>query len=166
MSQLVSRGRLLVVDDEVELLRALCEALAEAGFAVQSLSDPTRVPAAVRAGAFDVLLIDLLMPDLDGIQLFREVRGIDPALIGVIMTGQGTNATSVEAMRAGAFEYLLKPFRLKTVLSALDRAMYACRLGRENACRGVRGREIAFEFPGSQSDGHSSALHKVRPRIE
>src|SRR6266508_5759408 len=125
------RGKLLVVDDEVELMRALCESLAEEGFEVHGLSDPARAPAALREGEFDVLLSDLMMPGTDGIQLLREGLQIDPNLVGIIMTGQGTIQTAVEAMKAGAFDYILKPFRLQQVMPVLDRALEVRRLRTE-----------------------------------
>src|SRR5437016_2000745 len=114
-----NRGNLLVVDDEVELTRALCESLAEQGFAA---------PDALRDGDFDVLLTDLMMPGTDGIQLLRRSLEIDPNLVGVVMTGQGTIQTAVEAMKSGAFDYVLKPFRLQQILPVLDRAMGVRRL--------------------------------------
>src|SRR6188474_3095940 len=107
MSAPARRGNLLVVDDEVELMRALCESLTEEGFAAHGLSDPALAPDAIRKGEFDLLLTDLMMPGTDGIQLLREALAIDPNLVGVIMTGQGTIPTAVEAMKAGAFDYIL-----------------------------------------------------------
>jgi DNA-binding NtrC family response regulator len=122
------RGKLLIVDDEVELMRALCESLAEEGFKTHGLSDPARAPDALREGEFDLLLSDLMMPGIDGIQLLRQALDIDRNLVGIIMTGQGTIQTAVEAMKAGAFDYILKPFRLQQVMPVLDRAMEVRRL--------------------------------------
>ena len=67
----------------------------------------------------DLLLSDLMMPGMDGIQLLRKALEIDPNLVGIIMTGQGTVQTAVEAMKLGAFDYLLKPFDLQTLLPIL-----------------------------------------------
>src|SRR5262249_42273127 len=78
-------GRLLVVDDEVELMRALSESLREAGFEVTGLSDPAAAPDALRQGEFDLLLTDLMMPGTDGIGLLRRGLEIDPNLVGIIM---------------------------------------------------------------------------------
>jgi DNA-binding response OmpR family regulator len=74
VSKPARRRSLLVVDDEVELMRALCESLGEAGFEVRALSDPTGAPNALREGEFDLLLSDLMMPGTDGIQLQRASR--------------------------------------------------------------------------------------------
>src|SRR5262249_46875807 len=133
MTPSAPRGRLLVVDDEVELMTALCESLREEGVEADGLAHPAAAPDALRAGEFDVLLSDLMMPGTDGIQLLREALQIDPHLVGVIMTGQGSIQTAVEAMKAGAFDYVLKPFRMQQVLPVLDRAMEVRRLRTENA---------------------------------
>src|SRR5262249_52345882 len=85
-----ARGRLLVVDDEVELMTALCESLQEEGFETAGFADPAKGLEAVRAGEYDLLLSDLMMPGIDGITLLREALELDPSLVGVIMTGQGS----------------------------------------------------------------------------
>lgn len=125
-------GRLAVVDDEPELVAALCETLRGEGFEVTGFSDPTAALAAVRAGGFDLLLSDLMMPGMDGIALLRQAQGIDPTVAGVIMTGQGSIPAAVEAMRAGAADFVLKPFRLQQILPVLGRALEARRLRAEN----------------------------------
>src|SRR4051794_2224555 len=95
-------GRLLVVDDEAELMAALCESLREEGFDAQGVADPAAGLEALCGGEFDVLLSDLMMPGTDGIQLLRQALEIDPNLVGIIMTGQGSIPTAVESMKAGA----------------------------------------------------------------
>ena len=120
------------MDDEVELMRALCEALGEQGYDVCGLSDPTLAPEIIRRDRYEVLLSDLKMPGLGGIELLREAFEIDPNLVGVIMTGQGTIPSAVEAMKAGAFDYVLKPFRIQAVIPVLDRAIHVHRLRVEN----------------------------------
>jgi DNA-binding NtrC family response regulator len=166
MSKPVCRGRLLVVDDEVELMRALCESLTEEGFVVEGLSDPILAPDALRNGEFDLLLSDLMMPGTDGIQLLRQGLQIDPNLIGIIMTGQGTIQTAVEAMKAGAFDYILKPFRLQQVMPVLDRAMEVRRLRMENVRLRRIVKELTFESPRYHIVGSSPAVRKVIQMIE
>ncbi len=124
--------RLLIVDDQVELLDALCDALRQVGFDVVRHTDPAAALAAVRAGGFDLLLSDLMMPGMDGIQLLQEALRIDPALVGVIMTGNGSVPAAVEAIRAGAADFILKPFKMRQVRAALDRALAVRRLRAES----------------------------------
>jgi DNA-binding NtrC family response regulator len=160
-------GRLLVVDDEVELMAALCDALRGEGFEPAGFADPAAALDALRGGAeFDLLLSDLMMPGTDGIQLLRQALQFDPALVGVIMTGQGSIPTAVEAMRAGAFDYLLKPFRLGQVLPVLDRAMEVRRLKVENTRLRRLVERLTFESPRYRIVGDAPAVRKVIHLIE
>src|SRR5216684_3491623 len=125
-------GKILVVDDEVELKNILVEALTSQGYETSGFTDGDEALKVLREEAFDVLLTDLMMPAMDGITLVRESLRIDPHLISIMMTGQGTIQTAVEAMKEGAFDYVLKPFRLQTVLPVLTRAMNARHMRLEN----------------------------------
>jgi PAS domain S-box-containing protein len=125
-------GKILVVDDEVELKNILVEALTTQGYEALGFTNPEEVLGVLRGQAFDVLLTDLMMPGMDGIALVRESVQIDPNLICIMMTGQGTIQTAVDAMKVGAFDYVLKPFRLQTMLPVLTRAMNTRHLRLEN----------------------------------
>ncbi|PJC76342.1 MAG: hypothetical protein CO013_00420 [Syntrophobacterales bacterium CG_4_8_14_3_um_filter_58_8] len=125
-------GRILVVDDEAELMSALCEMLAGQGYETMGFLTGAEALAVLKEREFDLLLTDLMMPGMDGIELIRAVLEIDPNLIGIIMTGHGTVQTAVEAMKTGAFDYMLKPFKLNTLLPLLTRAMQVRNLRLEN----------------------------------
>jgi DNA-binding NtrC family response regulator len=130
----VPRGSLLVVDDEVELMLALCDALTDEGFRAVGVTTPDEALNLLRRDAFDVLLTDLMMPDTDGIQLLRAAHEIDQNMVVVVMTGLATDQTAAEALQVGALDYVPKPFRLQQVMSVLGRAMDV---------RRQRGRDIA-----------------------
>ena len=125
-------GKILVVDDEIELKNALVEALSAQNFDVAGFTSPVDALEALRTQSFDVLLSDLMMPEMGGIQFVKEALNIDPNIIAIIMTGQGTIQTAVDAMKAGTFDYVLKPFRLQAVMPVLTRAINTRRLGLEN----------------------------------
>jgi two-component system, cell cycle sensor histidine kinase and response regulator CckA len=125
-------GKILVVDDEVELKNVLVEALTSQGYEATGFTAGENALAALRDETFDLLLTDLMMPGVDGIALIREAVQVDPNLICIMMTGQGTIQTAVDAMKMGAFDYVLKPFRLQTVLPVLTRAMNTRHLRLEN----------------------------------
>ncbi|MFH1027211.1 MAG: response regulator, partial [Pseudomonadota bacterium] len=125
-------GRIMIVDDEAELMTALCEMLAGQGFETAGFRTGAEALAVLRDQEFDLLLTDLMMPGMDGIELIRNGLEIDPNLVGIIMTGQGTVQTAVEAMKTGAFDYILKPFKLNTLLPLLTRAMQVRNLRLEN----------------------------------
>jgi PAS domain S-box-containing protein len=125
-------GKILVVDDEVELKNILVEALASQGYETTGVTSGEAALVLLRAEPFDVLLSDLMMPGMDGIAVVREALQIDPHLVAIIMTGQGTIQTAVDAMKGGAFDYVLKPFRLHTVMPVLTRAMNTRHMRLEN----------------------------------
>lgn len=158
-------GRLLIVDDEAAQMKALCDTLRDEGYATQGFVSPRAALAALEAGAFDLLLADLAMPGMDGIALLRAARERDPDLVGVIMTGEGTIATAVEAMKVGALDYVLKPFRLSVVLPVLARALAMRRLRMENAAleRSLRERAAELEAANKELDAFAFSIsHDLR----
>jgi two-component system, sensor histidine kinase and response regulator len=125
--------RLLVVDDELALVKALCHTLEAEGYCTAGFTSAAHALNALRAGQFDIVLTDLTMPEMDGIAFLRAANGINPDVVGIVMTGHGTIATAVEAMKAGALDYILKPFDLSVILRVLARTQAMQRLRRENA---------------------------------
>src|SRR5574341_901563 len=125
-------ARLLIVDDEFDLMTALREMLRLQGYATVGVASARQALEALQSQSFDLLLTDLMMPEMDGIALLQAALDLDPYLVGVIMTGQGTVQTAVEAMKSGAFDYVLKPFKFDAVLPILSRALDVRRLRLEN----------------------------------
>jgi len=125
------RARLLIVDDETAQMRALCDTLALEGFAAQGYNSARQALAALKSGEFDLLITDLMMPEMDGITLGVEALKVDAALGVILMTGHGTIDTAVRAMQQGAVDYILKPFKLNTILTVIARALEVQRLRRE-----------------------------------
>ncbi|MDQ1636792.1 MAG: two-component system, cell cycle sensor histidine kinase and response regulator CckA [Pyrinomonadaceae bacterium] len=125
-------GKILVVDDEPELRSVLVESLLRQGYEVVGCSSGFKALAELRQHDYDVLLTDLMMPEMDGIALLKAALEIDPHLVGIMVTGQGTIQTAVDAMQTGAFDYVLKPFRMQTLLPVLTRAMNLRHLQLEN----------------------------------
>jgi len=123
----------MIVDDEAPLMRALCETLRDQNYAITGFTSPNEALAALRKQEFDLLLTDLMMPEMDGITLLRAALQIDPGIVGIMMTGQGTISTAVEAMQTGALDYILKPFKLSAIVPVLARAVAVRKLREENA---------------------------------
>src|SRR5207237_7052903 len=128
----INVAKILVVDDEAELKNALVEALSARSFEVRGFTNGAHALSALQQEAFDVILSDLMMPEMDGITLVEKALEIDPHLVAIIMTGQGTIQTAVDAMKVGAFDYVLKPVRLATLLPTLPRAINTRALRLEN----------------------------------
>ena len=125
-------GKILVVDDEPKLRSVLVESLQKHGYEVTGCGSGRNALAELRERDFDLLLTDLMMPEMDGIALLKAALEIDPHLVGIIVTGQGTIQTAVDAMQIGAFDYVLKPFRMQTLMPVLTRAMNVRHLKLEN----------------------------------
>ena len=125
-------ARLLIVDDEAAHMRALCDTLEREGYVTRGFTSGREALEALREQSFDLLLTDLQMPEIDGITLLRACQEIDRDIACVLMTGHGTIATAVDALKAGALDYVLKPFKLSSILPVLARALATRALQREN----------------------------------
>ena len=141
-----TRARLLIVEDEAFQLHALCSTLEDEGFATTGFSSPLEALAVLRKQRFDMLLTDLMMPGMDGLALLRSALEIDRELVVIMMTGQGTINTAVEAMKAGAYDFILKPFKLTAILPLLSRALAVRMLRHENNALAQRVAERTTEL--------------------
>ena len=121
-------GRLLIVDDEIETLTPLCDLLSEWGYEVAGYTSPKDALKELKEKEFDLLMTDLVMPEMDGIELIQAAMKTDPHLVSIIITGKGTIQTAVEAIKNGAFDYLLKPIEWKMLRPVLSRAIEVRRL--------------------------------------
>lgn len=160
-----ARWRLLIADDETDLREALCEILAQEGYATTGFNSGFEALQALREHDFDALLTDLTMPGMDGIALLRAGLEIDPDLVGIVMTGQATIQTAVDAMKVGAFDYVLKPFELTPLLQTLARAMEVRRLRREKAQleQRIAERTVQLEVANRELESFSySVSHDLR----
>jgi signal transduction histidine kinase len=125
-------ARVLVVDDEVELMAVLCEMLVEHGYDTVGCASAEEALVVLQTREIDVLITDLMMRGMDGITLLTLAQELQPYLIGIVATGHGTIQTAVDAMKVGAFDYVLKPFKLSALLPTLNRAAEVGRLKRDN----------------------------------
>lgn len=158
-------ARLLIVDDEAAQLRALCDTLESEGYTTVGFSTGQQALAALRPGDFDLLLTDLMMPEMDGITLIKAAKQIDPTLGAIVMTGHGTIDTAVRAMQGGALDYILKPFKLNVILPIISRALDVQRLRRENAELHAREKQQSAELAAAYHDLESfsySISHDLR----
>ncbi|MDC8760420.1 hybrid sensor histidine kinase/response regulator [Janthinobacterium fluminis] len=118
-----SAVRVLVVDDEASHMQALCDTLRDYGYQTVGFTAGEAALAELGGGGYALLLADLMMPGMDGITLLQAALRSDPDLACLIMTGDGTIGSAVEAMQQGALDYILKPFKLSVILPVLKRAL-------------------------------------------
>jgi signal transduction histidine kinase len=116
--------RILVVDDEPQIVRLCIQILGELGYRVRGARGGEEALQLLDDEAFDILLADIKMPDIDGIALLKEARALDPNLTAVIITGYATMDRAIDALHAGARGFVLKPFGVgeltRTVEQAID----------------------------------------------
>ena len=122
--------RVLVVDDDALLREVLSDILRDAGLEVETASTGAEAIAQLGSGRADVVLSDVAMPQMDGIELLRRVRERDPDLPVVLMTGGPSLATAVKAVEYGAFRYLTKPMESSELVAIVQRAARIHRLAR------------------------------------
>jgi DNA-binding NtrC family response regulator len=128
---LPQHGRILVVDDEVNARTALAELLRDEGYEVETAADAFKALGKLESFAPDVVLSDLKMPGMDGIELVRKIQAMEDAPSVVVMTAFGAVQSAVDAMRAGAAEYLTKPLNFDELLVVLTRVFDHQRLRSE-----------------------------------
>lgn len=122
-------GRVLVVDDQEQLRALLAEELTEAGYQVSTAPDPPTALALIAGSGFDVVVSDIVMPGMNGIQFLTRIRKHDPELPVILMTGSPTLETAIAALEHGAAEYLLKPFKAEALLASVTKALRLRRMG-------------------------------------
>lgn len=122
--------RILVVDDE----RAICDyvqtLLESDGYQVKTLSDPTLVEDEVRTGGYHLIILDLMMPKLDGIEVLGRIRKIDTDIAVVIFTGFPNLESAVQSMKLDAVDYIKKPFNVDEFRDVIARVMHKKGLAR------------------------------------
>jgi two-component system response regulator PilR (NtrC family) len=150
--------KILVVDDEQSLREVLSIMLKRAGYAVTSVSDGEEAIEQVQKEIFDLVITDLRMPKVDGMEVLRAVKSASPETVVLIITAFATADSAVEAMKQGAYDYLTKPFQVDEVQLIIRNALEKRRLTTENI---LLKREMASQSSFAQLVGQSEAMQKV-----
>ena len=116
--------RLLVIDDEPNMLRLLKTILTDkTGYTVTTTNNPLEVESLLQQKSFDLVITDLKMPLVDGIDLIDIIKKVSVQLPIIIITAYGTSEKAEEALRKGAYDFIVKPFRKEAILIAIKRAL-------------------------------------------
>jgi two-component system response regulator AtoC len=158
----VAFRNVLIVDDEESMRHLLAVILRDRGYEVRAVSNGQDALKELAARDYDLVLSDVRMPRMDGLALLREALRMHPDLTFIVMSAYGTHDTAIEAMKAGAYDYVGKPFRPDEVVLVLRKAEERERLAREN--RRLR-RELAEEYRQDGLVGSSEALQEVMRQV-
>ena len=153
-----STGEILVVDDDARMRDLVAKVLAREGYAVRSLPRGQDVLQALEEGPVDLIISDIRMPEMDGLTLLQEVKRLAPETSVLLMTAFGSIDTAVQAIKAGAYDYLTKPFKMDEVITVVRRAMEERRLRAE--VRALR-EELRTQYNFSNILGKSKPMRDM-----
>ena len=154
--------RILLADDDAALRRVLEFKLKKNGFEVTTVADGEEALSQVKAHSYDLLLADIRMPRLTGIELLEKVRSFEPTLKVVLMTAYATVPQAVEAVKLGAFDYLTKPFDDEQLLLTIGKALKFKKLEDENSRLKA---ELNFRSGLNEIIGDSEPVHELKEII-
>ena len=163
MSMIDSRTQVLLIDDDPHLRQALSQTLDLAGLKVSSLADAHGVAARIERDWPGVVVSDIRMPGIDGLQLLQQLQEQDPELPVLLITGHGDVPLAVQAMRAGAYDFLEKPFASDDLLDSVRRALAVRRLVLDN--RSLRMALADRHTLSARLVGQSPAMLRLREQI-
>ena len=149
-------GAILIVDDDPRLRQSFDKLLTAEGHAVRTAPDGETALKMVQENSPDMVIMDIRMPGLNGIETFKAMQRIDPKLPVIIMTAFGTTETAIEATKLGAFDYVLKPFEIPDILALIDKALEAGRFMRSR---------VMMDIPPDSVTGEA-IIGKSRPMQE
>lgn len=125
--------RILVIDDELDMLMLLRMIIENnTDYEVETTNNPSEALKMVMKNDYDLVISDLKMPGMDGLELFDEVKGMKPDLPLIIITAYGSLETADEAMKMGVADFITKPFRKDSILFTINRVLELARVRREN----------------------------------
>jgi two-component system response regulator AtoC len=154
----MNKGKILIVDDEKLLRWSLQEAFRTEGFQVEAAETGAEALARIDKEPYDLVLLDIMLPDINGIEVLQKIKQKDPQITVFMMTGHGDIETAVEAMKAGAFDFISKPFNLDEIRIRIERSLETLRLREEVLNLRKFKRE---QLVGDRIIGHSKKLREV-----
>jgi signal transduction histidine kinase len=125
--------KILITDDERHVLEATMRRLRNRGYDVTGVESSKEALEMIAGEPYDLLLLDIKMPDISGLELLRQARGINPEIMAIIVTGYGSVENAIEAMELGALDFVRKPVSIEELTVAIEGALTRGRLQKENA---------------------------------
>ena len=157
------KSRILVVDDEESIREFLEIMLKKEGYEPTTAEDGMQALEIMKKKSFDLVISDLQMPNLNGIDLLKKIKDQDPEMLFMMITAFGTTETAVEAMKLGAYDYITKPFKIDEVRIVIANALRSKNLEVENR---VLKKELVREYSFQSLIGNSPAMHRIFEMIK
>jgi DNA-binding NtrC family response regulator len=154
---------ILTVDDDDEFRNVVARRFQRRGYDVEQTGSPSEALGKAEQKHYDVAILDIAMPEMDGVQLLERLRQIDPDTQVIMLTGQGTIETAIRAMKLGAYDYLTKPCELAELEVQVERAYEKGQLARENQNLKTALRRSG---PPTQIVGNSPVIRQVLRMVE
>ena len=157
------RTKILLIDDEAPSREALTMLLKNVDYDVMSAGSGKEAFALLAADGFDIIITDLFLPDLDGIDILKQVKSASPAMEVILITGHASAETAVRAMKEGAFDYITKPLNIDELRIIIGKAVEKRLLLSENV---YLKKQLRDKFEFSNIIGSSPAMQKVFNRMK
>lgn len=159
----MNQTNVMIIDNEEGLCRMMETVLFDQGYGTRSYTDPQQALAEFRPGVWDLVITDVKMPGIDGLEVLEHLRGLDPNLPIIMVTGYATVEMSIQALRKGAYDMLTKPFEPDELLYRVRNALSHTRLLVENQ---ELKEELAGRFDFSNIIGSSPELKQLLDKVE
>ncbi len=159
----MDNAKLLVVDDEESMCQFMQIFLSKEGYSVTATADPAEAVSKIEKEDYDLLIADLMMPEMSGLELLSRAKGIDPGLNVIVMTAFASVDSAIEALKKGASDYVTKPFKVEEIKIAIKKTLEQKKIVREVASLK---RQLKKEFQFDNFIGTSTQVLEMRKLAE
>jgi len=157
----IYKGKVLIVDDDIDVANAMQEYLTACGYMAVACTSGREAIEELKAHDFELMLTDLMMPEMNGVELLKYAKEIDPHLMGIILTGKGTLETTTEMMKEAAFLCSLKPFNFKMMQMILSCALRKRRLRKLEEKYHLLTDKLAYDPEGLQNYNEETSTEEL-----
>ena len=160
-------GKILVIDDEETISNLLNDYLSEIGYSITVARNGDEAIREINKGGFDIIITDIKMPDINGIELLKAARTIDPNAVIIVITGYATIETTQEAIRLGAYDYIIKPFQMEEIKFVVKKGIETKRLilSQQSLTQQLKELNIQLEQKVKEKTERLSLLYTVGKEI-
>jgi len=155
----IMSSHILLVDDEISIRQSLSGILEDEGYQTSSAEDGHKALAMLEVESFDIVLLDIWMPGIDGIEVLKRIKQSNPQLPVIMISGHGNVETAVKATRLGAIDFIEKPLDLQKILLSIENALKLSKLEQENRMLKER------QYARVELTGNSAAIMKINEQI-